>query len=147
MTEVKFGFESVAHQVECQPLPSTSRTSLSASRGHTVCTSRSLNISPLRTRAATEEFDQLCFEFGIELDEDVRSQLVSNFCTTESVHRPPKTWKRQSRTASLLNVLQVFVHQFPYALFNASHVTQQLKIEVPANRYTTMPTRPRSGVY
>lgn len=146
MTEVKFGFESAATTVECQPSPSTSKTSLSASRGHIVCPSRSLNISPLRNRAATEEFDQLCFEFGIELDEDVRSQPFSNPCTTELVHRPPKRWKRQSRTASPLTVLQVFAYQFPHTLFNTSHVTQQLKIEVPANRYTKSPTRPQSGV-
>jgi len=36
----------------------------------------------LKQEFTTEEFDQLCFEFGLELDEDVAMFLIaSNFCS------------------------------------------------------------------
>ena len=37
-----------------------------------------VEILELKPNPATEEFDQLCFDYGLELDEDVRSRASVN---------------------------------------------------------------------
>lgn len=53
---------------------------------------------------ATEEFDQLLFEYGLELDEDVRCSILIEHSTYLVDRRQLQKWRQQSRLVCLRNV-------------------------------------------
>jgi hypothetical protein len=58
------------------PSPSTKQSSTPVSAGNTVSPRVLCPVHDLTpVRVATEEFDELCFQFGIELDEDTTEQV------------------------------------------------------------------------
>lgn len=69
--------ESRSYLARSLPSLLTKQSSTPVSGGNTVSLSRSSSTIPTDTPVltATEEFDELCFQFGIELDEDTTEQV------------------------------------------------------------------------
>lgn len=96
----------------CRPSMSTKQISSSAWAGPTVRSyNRSFSCRSLRkSAAATEEFDELCFEFGIELDEDVCFTSANEGCFASrllSLSRRQKRLRLTSKKDCRRNVLCV----------------------------------------
>lgn len=87
--------------------------------------------------AATKEFDELCFQFGIELDEDVSIviyRLLSSGTLTRDIVRSEKTTEDVKGTDErpVSEAHELASAELPD--INRPPSLQSLKIDIPANR-------------
>lgn len=115
----------------CRPSRSTSRTSGTDSAATTVRTVLHAHRASDEL-AATDEFDKLCFDFGIELDEDVR--CIPRTCATIAQRRTDYGRGRKENQAGAARRETCMHWTSRYMPHLTRHLPQQLKIEIPANR-------------
>ena len=94
------------HLSKCPQSQSTRRISGNDSVRNTVCSFQSASWATSDWWPATEEFDKLCFEFGVELDEDVGFSILDCYKIAHSRHyRPLKRSRLQPGKVYPLSVL------------------------------------------